>query len=77
MIIIYVISIYIILLFYYFIFIIIRSIIKIENVFNSEENVIICYSNKIVGMIEVIIGDVMVLLWWLGRRYICLRVIDW
>lgn len=77
MIIIYVNSIYIILLFYYFIFIIIRSIIKIENVFNSEENVIICYSNKIVGMIEVILGDVIVLLRWLGRRYICLRVIDW
>lgn len=77
MIIIYVNSINIILLFYYFIFIIIRSIIKIENVFNSEENVIICYSNKIVGMIEVILGDVMVLLRWLGRRYICLRVIDW
>lgn len=77
MIIIYVISINIILMFYYFIFIIIRSIIKIENVFNSEENVIICYSNKIVGMIEVILGDVIVLLRCLGRRYICLRVIDW
>lgn len=53
-----------------------RSIIKIENAPNSEENVTIRYSNKTVGMTEAITGDVTVLSRRLGRRYICLRAID-
>lgn len=70
-------SIYIVLMFQYFTFITIRSIIKIENAPNSEENVTIRYSNKTVGMTEAITGDVTVLSRRLGRRYICLRAIDW
>uniref|UniRef100_A0A8W8IEW7 EGF-like domain-containing protein n=1 Tax=Magallana gigas TaxID=29159 RepID=A0A8W8IEW7_MAGGI len=53
-----------------------RSIIKIENAPNSEENVTIRYSNKTVGMTEAITGDVTLLSRRLGRRYICLRAID-
>lgn len=77
MIITYATSINIILMFHYFIFITIRSITKIENAPNSEENVTIRYSNKTVGMTEAISGDVTVLPRRLGRRYICLRAIDW
>lgn len=61
MIITYATSINIILMFHYFIFITIRSITKIENAPNSEENVTIRYSNKTVGMTEAISGDVTVL----------------
>lgn len=65
------------LMFDYSIIITIRSIIKIENAPNSEENVTIHYNKKTVGMTEAISGHVKVLPRRLGRRHICLRAIDW